>query len=128
VGGGGIPRPGEVSLAHNGVLFLDELPEFPRRSLEALRQPLEERAVTVARIRATVRLPARFQLVAAMNPCPCGGLGDPYPAVLLHAGGRPPLPGSISVRSSMHRSQVEVEPLTAEIAAADGDERCGRAR
>lgn len=76
VGGGPLPRPGEVTLAHNGVLFLDELPEFRRNVLEALRQPLEERFVTVARSRATLRLPARFQLVAAMNPCPCGYRGD----------------------------------------------------
>jgi magnesium chelatase family protein len=75
VGGGSNPRPGEVTLAHNGVLFLDELPEFRRNVLEALRQPLEERAVHIARSRATIRLPARFQLVAAMNPCPCGGAG-----------------------------------------------------
>jgi magnesium chelatase family protein len=77
VGGGPVPRPGEVSLAHNGVLFLDELPEFRRNVLEALRQPLEERSVTIARVRGTHRLPARFQLVAAMNPCPCGALGQP---------------------------------------------------
>jgi magnesium chelatase family protein len=76
VGGGGVPRPGEVTLAHNGVLFLDELPEFRRSTLEALRQPLEDRWVTIARVRGTVRLPARFQLVAAMNPCACGRLGD----------------------------------------------------
>jgi magnesium chelatase family protein len=76
VGGGSIPRPGEVSLAHNGVLFLDELPEFRRRVLEALREPLEERVITVSRVRGSLRLPARFQLLAAMNPCPCGYLGD----------------------------------------------------
>jgi magnesium chelatase family protein len=76
VGGGSLPRPGEVSLAHNGVLFLDELPEFPRNVLEALRQPLEERTVTIARARGTLHLPARFQLIAAMNPCPCGRAGQ----------------------------------------------------
>jgi magnesium chelatase family protein len=76
VGGGSMPRPGEVSLAHNGVLFLDELPEFRRNVLEALRQPLEERTVTIARARGTLQLPARFQLLAAMNPCPCGKAGQ----------------------------------------------------
>jgi magnesium chelatase family protein len=77
VGGGARPRPGEVSLAHNGVLFLDELAEFRRASLEALRQPLEEGFVTVARHRGVCRMPARFQLVGALNPCPCGRTGQP---------------------------------------------------
>lgn len=77
VGGGTVPRPGEASLAHAGVLFLDELPEFRRDALEALRQPLEEGFVTVVRAQASLRFPARFSLLAAMNPCPCGHLGDP---------------------------------------------------
>jgi magnesium chelatase family protein len=76
-GGSGMPRPGEVSLAHNGVLFLDELPEFPRNVLEQLRQPLEEGSVTLARAQMTLKFPANFMLLAAMNPCPCGFYGDP---------------------------------------------------
>lgn len=75
-GGGQVPHPGEVSLAHRGVLFLDELPEFPRRALEVLREPLEEGQITISRSRGTLSLPARFQLVAAMNPCPCGLRGS----------------------------------------------------
>jgi len=76
IGGGSIPRPGEVSMAHNGVLFLDELPEFPRNVLEVMRQPLEERRVTIARAQLTLTFPASFILVAASNPCPCGFAND----------------------------------------------------
>jgi magnesium chelatase family protein len=121
VGGGSIPRAGEVSLAHNGVLFLDELPEFRRNALEALRQPLEERTVTIARARGTLRLPARFQLVAAMNPCPCGQHGHGAcrctPAAVAGYGSRisGPLLDRVDIR-------VDVCPLTyAEMTGPPGE-------
>ncbi len=112
VGGGGQPRPGEVSLAHRGVLFLDELPEFDRRVLEVLREPMESGRVIIARAARRAEFPARFQLVAAMNPCPCGYLGDPggrcrcTPDQVVRYRGR--LSGPLLDRIDLH---LEVPPL-----------------
>jgi magnesium chelatase family protein len=86
VGGGGIPQPGEISLAHNGVLFLDELPEFKRAVLEVMRQPMEERRVTISRAKVTIDFPANFMLVASMNPCPCGFYNHPEKECVCGAG------------------------------------------
>jgi magnesium chelatase family protein len=86
VGGGSFPQPGEISLAHNGVLFLDELPEFKRTVLEVMRQPLEDRVVTIARSKFSIEYPASFMLVASMNPCPCGYYNHPEKECVCHAG------------------------------------------
>ena len=80
VGGGNIPKPGEISLAHRGVLFLDEFPEFGSRVLEVMRQPMDDKVVTISRAKGSLSFSANFQLIAAMNPCPCGNFGDPQKA------------------------------------------------
>ena len=125
VGGGSSPRPGEVSLAHHGVLFLDELLEFPRSVLEALRQPMEDGTVTIARASASLRFPARFALVAAMNPCPCGHAGDPSRPCVCAAADvlryRARLSGPLADRIDLH---VNVPPVAlAKLSARDDAER-----
>ena len=124
IGGGQSPRPGEVSLAHNGVLFLDELPEFGRSVLEVLRQPLEEKKIVVSRARYSVEYPANFTLVAAMNPCPCGYYNHPTKECTCSPGsvhrymGR--ISGPLMDRIDLH---VEVTPVTPQelSAAAPGE-------
>jgi magnesium chelatase family protein len=137
VGGGSIPRPGEVSLAHHGVLFLDELLEFPRSALESLRQPLEDGRVVIARAALSVGFPARFALIAAMNPCPCGNSGEPTRVctcaereILRY---RARLSGPLADRIDMHVTLSAVSPDTLH-RASDGEssavirERVERAR
>lgn len=115
VGGGTYPQPGEISLAHNGVLFLDELPEFKRTVLEVMRQPMEDRVVTISRAKQSVEFPANFMLVAAMNPCPCGYYNDPYhqctcaPGIVQRYLSR--ISGPLMDRIDLH---IEVTPLSHE--------------
>ena len=122
VGGGSPPRPGEISLAHHGVLFLDELPEFPRSALEALREPLESGRITISRAARRADFPARFHLIAAMNPCPCGHLGSPLracrctPDSVAHYQGR--ISGPLLDRIDL---QVEVPAVPPETLAAAPD-------
>jgi len=112
IGGGSIPKPGEVSVSHNGILFLDELPEFSKSVLEVLRQPMEDREVTISRALLSITYPANFMLVAAMNPCPCGYLGDPnhkclcsYPTIQKY---RTRISGPLLDRIDIH---IDVPPV-----------------
>jgi magnesium chelatase family protein len=122
VGGGSMPRPGEVSLAHHGVLFLDELLEFPRGALESLRQPLEDGRVMVARAALSVAFPARFSLIAAMNPCPCGNFGEPTRVCVCAESAiqkyRSRLSGPLADRIDMH---VSLSAVPADMLARPSD-------
>lgn len=123
VGGGSFPQPGEISLAHNGVLFLDELPEFKRTVLEVMRQPLEDRVVTISRSKFSIEYPASFMLVASMNPCPCGFYNHPEKECVCHAGvvqkylNR--VSGPLLDRIDIH---IEVTPVSFDELS---DQRCG---
>ncbi|MBZ0231484.1 MAG: YifB family Mg chelatase-like AAA ATPase [Deltaproteobacteria bacterium] len=130
LGGGPLPRPGEITLAHNGVLFLDELPEFQRNALEALRQPLEDREVMISRVNSTVRLPASFLLVASANPCPCGWNGTDVRQCVCSGGVveryRNRLSGPLLDRIDLH---VNVKPVTlAELRRMDPGESSATVR
>ena len=121
VGGGSWPKPGEISLAHHGVLFLDELPEFGHRVLEVMRQPMEDRVVTISRAKTTMTFPANFMLIGAMNPCPCGYFGDPVkecscsPAIVTRYQKR--LSGPLLDRIDIHVEvpRVEYEKLASDV-------------
>ena len=123
IGGGHVPKPGEVSLAHNGVLFLDEFPEFKRNVLEALRQPLEDGDVTVSRVTHAITFPARFMLIAAMNPCPCGYWGDSRRSCTCTGSQihryRSRISGPLLDRIDLH---VEVPPVTIRELSLDKEE------
>jgi magnesium chelatase family protein len=124
VGGGGIPQPGEISLAHNGVLFLDELPEFRRSVLEVMRQPMEERKVTISRARLALDFPASFMLIASMNPCPCGFYNHPVKECVCPPGSVQKylnkISGPLLDRIDLH---VEVTPVAvSELSAKKDDE------
>ena len=125
VGGGSQPRPGEISLAHNGVLFLDELPEWDRRALEVLREPLESGVVTISRAARQNEFPARFQLVAAMNPCPCGWAGDPSGRCRCNADSilryRGRISGPLMDRIDLHVDVPRLPPAELRPDAPDGE-------
>jgi len=113
IGGGSVPKPGEISLANNGVLFLDELPEFSKNVLEVLRQPLEDGIVTIARANASLSYPAKFMLIASMNPCPCGFYGDPFHECTCTQGNIDRYLGKIS-NPLLDRIDIHIEVLPVE--------------